>query len=464
MTARGTLSFGPYVALQPLASGPDADGTRDGWSHVRWWRGRSTDSHEPVLIGVVPSRHADAARTAAARAADLNHDHLLPLLDVVDGVADVGMVLRWPGAESLQSVLHRRGTLRAGEIVTVLAPVAAALAAIHAANLVYGSVGSATIWLDDAGRPALLPLAAALLEQDLDGSLPGTVGDLSPEVARGQHVTAASDVFSLGSVLLQCLTGEAAWPADDAADVLVQSAAGLWPDAPRDAGPPELVALLRRMLSAEPEARPPAAGIPARLAATAPASPIDMHGESRHLTADSDHDAAVPDVHDEGAARIDDEPAARREPGPGADGGRRCPQRRVLGVAVGVVAAALLAVAAAQAGLWWARSDGNAAAPVGMTLATPATDGSASRSPAADGTAPGSAGAGGTAAASAPDEINWQAVVLELDARRAQAFVTPGSGAPRRRLRCRRCRRGRPTRRPSSGWPRPASRSAAPPM
>ena len=81
-------------------------------------------------------------------------------------------------------------------------------------------------------------------------------------------------MFSLGSVALFCLTERSAWPADDPADALIQSAAGLWPNLADDAGPPRLVALVREMLRAEPGRRPSAASLAARLASVGEPAPI----------------------------------------------------------------------------------------------------------------------------------------------------------------------------------------------
>ena len=83
-------------------------------------------------------------------------------------------------------------------------------------------------------------------------------------------------MFSLGSVALFCLTGRSAWPADDTADVLVQSVGGVWPDVPDEAAPPRLVSLIRRMLAADPAARPEATAVLAELQRSGVALPVDL--------------------------------------------------------------------------------------------------------------------------------------------------------------------------------------------
>ena len=134
----------------------------------------------------------------------------------------------------------------------------------------------------------------------------------------GGAITPAADVFSLGSVALFCLTGRSAWPADDPADVLIQSAAGLWPDLPDDAGPAGLVGAGAG--DAARRTRPAAQrGEPGR-----PARPVRRAGAD-HVQHRADSDArlrgSVARVERRGCAagaRIDARPVAgtRSQPGP----------------------------------------------------------------------------------------------------------------------------------------------------
>jgi hypothetical protein len=213
----------------------------------------------------------------------------------------IALVAPWPAGGLLGDLLARRGQLSVGETLTVLIPVASALAAAHSAGIRHGGVCPQDIWFDDFGRPLLGPLAVSRAVAAENGGLPARSRDVAPEVVRGEAVrggpiTVAADVFSLGSVALACLTGRSAWPADEAADVLVQSAAGLWPDPPDAAGPAELIALVRDMLDAAPNRRPSAATVAGRLSRLGGAEPLrfaervaEFAGESepsapRHLS------------------------------------------------------------------------------------------------------------------------------------------------------------------------------------
>ena len=88
----------------------------------------------------------------------------------------------------LSDLLDRRGPLTAGETLTVLRPLAAALAAIHRHGLVHGNLSAAVVWFDDSGRPLLGGLAAGLLAAHAvpgRDAAPQRAADLAPECARG---------------------------------------------------------------------------------------------------------------------------------------------------------------------------------------------------------------------------------------------------------------------------------------
>ena len=267
-----TFVVGSYQAVEHPGGGHRA-------SVAGLWRGVDLRSVNDVAMTVLPVDCADAARLAVESVAAIRHPHLLPVVDVCQDDDRVALVCPWPEGGRLAELVARRGRLTVGETLTVLIPLAAALAVAHAAGIRHGEVCPETVWFDANGRPLLGAPAVSRLIAELNDGLPAGNRDVAPEVIRGDKlsdsaITAAADVFSLGSVALFCLTGRSAWPADDAADVLIQSAAGLWPDLPDDAGPSGLVALVRETLRAEPGRRPSAATLAARLGRVGEPAPI----------------------------------------------------------------------------------------------------------------------------------------------------------------------------------------------
>jgi len=255
--------IGAYQAVERPGAGHHA-------APVGLWRGEDLRTIEDIALTVLPAYSLEAARSATEQVRSLRHPHLLPVTDVVADDDRVAIVCPWPRAGRLSELVGRRGRLTPAETLTVLLPVAGALAAVHAQGIRHGGVCPEAIWFDASGRPLLGALAVGRIVAELNGGLPTVCRDVAPELIRGDAVdgptAVAADIFSLGSVALFCLTGRSAWPADDPVDVLVQSTAGLWPDPPDDGAPAMLIALVRAMLLDDPANRPTAAAVAEELA------------------------------------------------------------------------------------------------------------------------------------------------------------------------------------------------------
>lgn len=257
------FAIGGYRAVEHLDPG------RSGPTGPRvspFWRAEDARTLADVGLTVLPVEAADIVREAVDATAGARHAHLLPVADVVEDGTRLALVAPWPRGGRLTELVRRRGVLTAGETVTVLLPVAAALAAVHAQGLRHGWVCPESIWVDPRGRPLLGAAAIGPAVAAVAGPAALGCADVAPEVVRPGSPGPAADVFSLGSVALFALTGRSAWPADEPAEVLVQSAAGQWPDPPDDVGPAALVALVRAMLARDPAGRPTAGAVADRLA------------------------------------------------------------------------------------------------------------------------------------------------------------------------------------------------------
>ncbi len=268
-----TVRIGGYTALER----PDG-GHRAGVAAL--WRGED-GAGDAVGLLLLPVSNTDQVRRTVDAVSGVVHPHLLPVVDVVADDERIAVVSRWPRGGRLLELIRRRGTLDAGQAVTVLIPLASALAAVHRAGVRHAGVGAGSVFFDEHGRPQLTGPAISILSSAVNGGLPADSWDVAPEVVRGERlqqvpISPAADVFSLGSVALYCLTGSSAWPADDPADVLIQSTAGVWPEPPAGAGPPALLQLIRDMLLDDPAARPAAADLVGMLAAVGAPSPVPL--------------------------------------------------------------------------------------------------------------------------------------------------------------------------------------------
>ncbi|MCM0622328.1 serine/threonine-protein kinase [Nocardioides bruguierae] len=169
------------------------------------------------------------------------------------------------------SDLVARGPLDPEAVARIGSSVAGGLAACHTADVVHRDVKPANVLIDRAGHAKLTDLGIARLLDNTDGhtrtgTTIGTAAYLAPEQARGDHVTPAADVYSLGLVLLEALTATRAFPGTPAESAIARlSRDPVVPDDLPDGWAP----LLREATSADPAARPTAADLAGRLASLA---------------------------------------------------------------------------------------------------------------------------------------------------------------------------------------------------
>jgi eukaryotic-like serine/threonine-protein kinase len=222
----------------------------------------------------------------ARLAARLSHPNVVRVFDVGEDDGRPFIAMEYVEGETLAELLARRRRLPAPEVARLGVQACAALAAAHAAGLVHRDVKPQNLILGADGVLRLSDFGIAVghdgTQLTLVGTVLGTAGYLAPEQARGEQVTAAADIYALGAVLYELLTGE---PTRSAAS-LAELGAGdgfRTPDlAKRVPGAPaELVAAVNACLSARPEDRPSSAAALARMLA-----PVAAEADTLSLPAD----------------------------------------------------------------------------------------------------------------------------------------------------------------------------------
>jgi YVTN family beta-propeller protein len=171
-----------------------------------------------VALKILAPRYADddGFRERLLResrlAASLEHSNVVPVYDAGEADAGFYLAMRYVEGADLRTVLRREGPLAPARALAIASQVAEALDAAHAKGLVHRDVKPSNVLIDERGHCYLadfgLSQSASDRGQSTDGSLLGTLDYVAPEQIRGDEVAGRADVYALGCVLFECLTGE----------------------------------------------------------------------------------------------------------------------------------------------------------------------------------------------------------------------------------------------------------------
>jgi hypothetical protein len=195
----------------------------------------------------------------------LHHPNVVGLLDVVDEGDEIVLVMPYMSGGSLAERVAQHGPAPADEVERQARRLLGALASAHRAGVIHRDIKPANVLFDDRGEPCLADFGVALSRDQthgltVAGMVVGTPGFMAPEQARGEPVTPATDVFSLGATLLFAATGDGPYGQGDPGLLMVRAATGKVERVPKRL-PGSLRRLLRATLDPRPERRPTAAGL-----------------------------------------------------------------------------------------------------------------------------------------------------------------------------------------------------------
>ena len=148
-------------------------------------------------------------------AASLDHPNVIPIYEAGEEDGRLFIAMRYVPGGDLKALLRREGALDPARAVAIFEQIADALDAAHRHGLVHRDVKASNVLLDREGGREHCYLADFGLTQSAsergpaDGQLMGTVDYVSPEQIRGDEVAGSADVYALGCMLFECLTGEA---------------------------------------------------------------------------------------------------------------------------------------------------------------------------------------------------------------------------------------------------------------
>jgi eukaryotic-like serine/threonine-protein kinase len=208
MTYLGGVLGGRYVLDEQIGFG--------GYGEV--WRATDTVLSRPVALKLLHQRHAEQAETVARfrsearHAAALSHENIAQVFDygeAADGQPPY-LVMELVTGASLEAVL-KDGPLDVTRTMDIVAQAAAGLQVAHAAGMIHRDVKPGNLLLTQSGTVKITDFGLAhtvgSASITISGELVGTPGYLAPERAVGEKAGPASDLYSLGIVAYECLTG-----------------------------------------------------------------------------------------------------------------------------------------------------------------------------------------------------------------------------------------------------------------
>jgi len=200
-------TIGPYQIMAEIGRG--------GMATV--YKGYDPVNRRYVAIKVLPpdlsrdQEFVERFRREAAAAGRLRHPNIVAIYDVQPQAGLYAIVMEYVEGQSLAALIRQGGAMPPQRAAAIVAQIASALDYAHSQGVVHRDVKPSNILLAPSGRAVLTDFGIARLSTDRTltrtGAIIGTPEYMSPEQAQGETVMPQSDVYSLGVVLYEMLTG-----------------------------------------------------------------------------------------------------------------------------------------------------------------------------------------------------------------------------------------------------------------
>jgi len=201
-------------------------------------------------------------RREAQAAANLSHQNIVPVFDWGEDGGTYFIVMEYVDGRPLSAILRSAGPLHPDRAVEIAADVAAALAYAHRHGVIHRDVKPGNVLITDEGTVKVTDFGIARAvntEESLTqtGAVMGTATYFSPEQAEGVAVDARSDIYSLGVVIFEMVTGRPPFVGESPVSVASKHVREN-PPAPRDINPgvpPDLEAIILKCMAKSPDYR-----------------------------------------------------------------------------------------------------------------------------------------------------------------------------------------------------------------
>src|SRR4029077_8790619 len=196
-------------------------------------------------------------------ARQVSHPNVCRVFDIGEADGILFLTMEYVDGEDLASVVRRIGRLSPDKATEIARQICAGLAAAHERGVIHRDLKPANVMLDGAGKIRITDFGLAGVAASIKGAdvRAGTPAYMAPEQLAGREVSTKSDIYSLGLILYEVLTGKRAFEASTLPELMKQRESGAITNPStliRDLDP-LIERVILRCLEAEPEKRPASA-------------------------------------------------------------------------------------------------------------------------------------------------------------------------------------------------------------
>ena len=175
-------------------------------------------SNDPVAL--IRFRREATASTA------LSHPNIVDIYDVGEDEGKHYIVMEYVRGMTLKELIRKRGALMVDEAVYFIRQLTAATACAHNKGLIHRDIKPQNVLMKDDGTLKMADFGISLAENSIqltgDNSVLGSVHYLAPEISKGEAASFQSDIYALGIVLFELLTGDVPYKADKAVQIALK--------------------------------------------------------------------------------------------------------------------------------------------------------------------------------------------------------------------------------------------------
>jgi serine/threonine protein kinase len=271
MLSPGVMLGGRYRLDERIASG----GMGDVWRGTDEVLGRTVAVKILLPALLEEPGFAERFRGEARTMATINHPGVVDVYDYGSDQQIAFLVMEYVEGDALSRTLSRVGRLTPARTMALVAQAADALQAAHEKGIVHRDVKPGNLLVRPNGTLVLtdfgIARSAMVGQLTAAGSVLGTASYISPEQAAGATATPASDVYALGVVAYQCLSGHRPFEGDNPLEIAMRHVRDTARPLPADI-PPAVRAIVDRSMAKDPAARWPSAATLAAVARQAAAT------------------------------------------------------------------------------------------------------------------------------------------------------------------------------------------------